>query len=78
MKTFNIHKAKTHLSKLIQQALEGEEIIIANNGEPQVILQPYKPKTPREPGAWKGKVRIADDFDELPEEIEAAFRGESG
>lgn len=77
MKTFNIHKAKTHLSQLIQEALEGEEIIIANNGEPQVILQPYKPKSGRKPGAWKDKVEIADDFDKLPEDIEAAFRGAS-
>lgn len=76
MKKINIHEAKTHLSGLIQEVLEGEEVVIAKYGEPLVTLQPYKPKTNRKPGAWKGKVHIAPDFDELPKELEAAFKGE--
>lgn len=77
MKTVNIHKAKTHLSKLIQQVLEGEEVVIAKYGKPLVSLKPYQPTRKRTPGAWEGKIWIADDFDELPEKMAAAFRGET-
>ena len=77
MKTINIHKAKTHLSKLIQQVLEGEEVVIAKYGKPLVRLEAYHPTRQRTPGAWKGKVWIADDFDILPGEITAAFEGET-
>jgi prevent-host-death family protein len=76
MKTVNIHEAKTHLSKLIQKVLKGEEVIISKYGEPLVKLEPYHPKIKRKPGVWKGKVKIADDFDELPPEIEKGFAGE--
>lgn len=73
----NMHEAKTHLSKLVQRVEAGEEIVIARAGRPVAKLVPpdEKPR-PRQPGAWKGKVWIAPDFDELPEEIAAAFRGE--
>lgn len=77
MKTINIHQAKTDLSKLIKEVLEGEEVIIAKYGEPLVKIEPYKPIQKRKPGIWKGKVKIKDDFDELPEEILAGFRGEN-
>jgi len=77
MKTINIHKAKTHLSKLIQQVLEGEEVVIAKYGKPLVRLEAYHPNQQRTPGAWKGKVWMADDFDTLPEELSAAFGGET-
>ena len=66
-KTANIHAAKTQLSKLIEAALAGEEVIIQKAGKPAVRLSPVlPPATPRKPGAWKGKVRIAPDFDEMP------------
>ncbi|TVQ15873.1 MAG: type II toxin-antitoxin system prevent-host-death family antitoxin [Balneolaceae bacterium] len=77
MKTINIHQAKTHLSELIQDVLNGEEIIIAKYGTPLVRLEPYEPGVRRKPGYWKGKVKIASDFDQLPEELDAAFRGEA-
>jgi len=77
MEKVNIHHAKTHLSKLIEKVLEGEEIVIAKYGKPLVRLEAYRPVEKREPGSWKGKVWIAGDFDELPEEIEKSFRGES-
>ena len=76
MKTINIHKAKTHLSELIQQVLEGEEVIIAKYGKPLVQLKPYQPTWQRTPGVWKDQICMAADFDEFPEDIEAAFRGE--
>jgi prevent-host-death family protein len=78
MKTVNIHEAKTHLSRLLQQAAAGEEIIIAKAGKPMAMLIACPVESaPREPGFWAGRVHIADDFDELPEDIAAAFRGEA-
>lgn len=77
MKIVNIHQAKTHLSRLVQRAAQGEEIVIAKAGEPMAKLVPYRKSSgPRHPGYWRGRVKIRDDFDELPEEIEVAFRGE--
>ena len=77
MKTVNIHEAKTHLSRLLERVADGEEIIIARAGKPVAKLVPLKPK-PRRPGSLKGKIRIHSDFDEpLPDDIAAAFRGES-
>jgi prevent-host-death family protein len=73
----NIHEAKSKLSQLIERAVAGEEVVISKAGRPIVRLIPYvAKKEPRRLGLWKGKVRIAEDFDELPESIAAAFRGE--
>jgi prevent-host-death family protein len=78
MHVANIHEAKTHLSRLIDRVEAGEEVIIARAGKPVVRMVAYQEATPpkRVPGAWKGKVKISRDFDELPESIAAAFRGE--
>lgn len=74
----NIHEAKTHLSKLLERVHLGERIVIAKAGKPVAVLIPYsEAEGARRPGAWKGKVRIGRDFDELPEEIARSFRGES-
>jgi prevent-host-death family protein len=65
----NIHEAKTHLSRLIERATEGETIIIAKAGKPKVILSPIPSKAPRIAGRFAGQIFIADDFDApLPEE----------
>ena len=65
MKISNIHEAKSQLSKLIESALSGEEIIIAKAGKPLVRLIPYQEeKQARIPGGWQGKVVMSDDFDE--------------
>ncbi|MGF1587795.1 MAG: type II toxin-antitoxin system Phd/YefM family antitoxin [Pleurocapsa sp.] len=71
MKIANIHEAKSQLSKLIESALAGEEIIIAKAGKPLVKLIPYQEEQkPRIPGGWEGKVTMADDFDEeLPPQL---------
>lgn len=65
----NIHEAKTNLSKLIELAKKGEEVIIAKNGKPEARLTAYEP----EPKSWigmdAGKIWIAEDFDEWPEDI---------
>jgi prevent-host-death family protein len=73
----NTHEAKTHLSRLIERAAAGEEIILAKAGKPMAKLVPYEaPKEPRSPGGWEGKVWMADDFDETPQEIIDAFYGD--
>jgi prevent-host-death family protein len=78
MTIVNIHEAKTHFSKLIQQALQGEEIIVAKSGIPLIKLTPYeKTTTKRKGGQLKGILLIEDNFDEpLPEEVLKGFYGE--
>jgi prevent-host-death family protein len=63
----NVHQAKTHLSKLLERAHEGEEIILAKAGKPYARLLPLEDSKPREPGIANGRI---DDsfFDSLPEE----------
>ena len=79
MKKVNIHEAKTHLSRLVEDVAAGEEVIIAKAGKPVARLVPFeKPAQPRTPGALKGRIRIAEDFDApLPHEIGDAL-GEGG
>ena len=70
----NISEAKAQLSALIERALAGEEVIIGKAGKPVVKLIRYqRSEKQRRPGALKGKIKIADDFDELPEDIAEAF-----
>lgn len=73
-KTVNVHEAKTHLSRLIEEALAGEEIVIAKAGKPKVRLTVIEaPRVYRTPwegaGCMRGQIWIADDaFDPMPEE----------
>jgi prevent-host-death family protein len=70
----NVSEAKAQLSALIEKALSGEEVIIGKAGKPVVKLVPYRrSEESRRPGALKGKIKIADKFDELPEDIAEAF-----
>jgi len=63
-KAVNIHEAKTHLSRLVERVEAGEEITLARAGRPVARIVPYQARrTPREPGFWKGKVWLADDWD---------------
>ena len=70
----NIHEAKTHLSRLVEQAAEGEEIVIAKHGRPRarLVAVPER-RSPRKPGTAKGKVRILAGFYEADREIESMF-----
>jgi prevent-host-death family protein len=73
----NIHEAKTHLSRLVEQALQGEEIIIAKSGKPLVKLAPIEADSaPRPWGTMKGLIHMAPDFDDpLPDDLLALFEG---
>ena len=78
MKIVNMHQAKTHLSELIERVRRGEEILIGKSGKPLAKLSAYDMgDEPRVPGLWKGKVKIAKDFDRLPAGIQRAFEGRS-
>ena len=71
----DIEEAGKQLPKLGDYAQTGEKVVITKGGEPYVELVPcleYQEslkKEPRVPGAWKGKVWIAPDFDETPEDL---------
>lgn len=80
MQITNISEAKASLSKLIEQVLNGHEVIIGKAGKPVAKLVPYQMDTrPRILGAgrWKGKIWIADDFDDLSDDILMLFTGEA-
>jgi len=72
---FNLYEAKTSLSRLVERAAAGEEIIIGKAGRPMARLVAYgRPAALRQPGGWEGRVRIGDDFDApLPEDLNEAF-----
>ena len=74
----NVYEAKTHLSQLLDREAAGEEIVIARAGRPvaRLVALSSMSSQRRTPGAWRGKVSIADDFDELPDEMDAAFGGQ--
>jgi prevent-host-death family protein len=60
----NIHHAKTHLSRLVEDVAGGSEVLIAKGGRPMARLVPLRrDETPRRAGLLKGKLRIADEFD---------------
>jgi prevent-host-death family protein len=82
MEIVNIHAAKTNLSKLIEQALAGEEVIIGRNGKPVIKLTPYEAspepappskKQTRQAGQLKGQIWFAPDYDEADAMIQKMF-----
>jgi len=77
----NISKAKSSLSKLVEKVQKGEEVIIAKAGKPVAKLVPYSiDESPRDMTVriWEGEVWMAEDFDELPEDLLKYFTGEVG
>lgn len=80
MLTINIHEAKTHLSRLIDQAVKGEPFIIAKAGTPLVkvmSLASPEPSQVRRLGFMAGQIMVPDDFDRMgADEIESMFGGE--
>ena len=74
MAEFNIHEAKTHLSRLLLRVAGGEEIVIAKAGKPVAKLVPVESKPQRLIGQDDGLFDIPDDFDApLPDEVLALF-----
>ena len=70
----NISEAKAELSKLVELAQGGEEVVIAKAGKAVVRIVLYTgPTEPRKPGALRGKIKIAPDFDTLPTDMAEAF-----
>jgi prevent-host-death family protein len=76
-KTINIHEAKTHLSRIVEDVAAGSEVIIAKAGKPMARLVPLEsaPKA-KNLGLLKGRIRIPNDFNApLPPDVLAAFEG---
>ena len=75
MAQVGMHEAKTKLSQLVERAEAGEDIVIARNGKPVARLVPVARKNSLEAvrGIWRGRVHIADDFDDLPDDIAESF-----
>ncbi len=76
MTKVNMHEAKSQLSKLVEKAMKGEDVVIAKSGISKVRLVPVESEGKDWFGMDEGKGWIADDFDELPADIMAAFYGE--
>jgi prevent-host-death family protein len=69
IRTVNIHAAKTHLSRLVEEAAAGEEIVIAKSGKPVARLCPLsEPRKRREFGRLRGQFEVPDDFDTMFED----------
>jgi prevent-host-death family protein len=77
--TVNVHQAKTHLSRLLERAEAGEEVVIARNGRPVARLVAIETDdSPRVPDSMPGQLVMADDFDApLPPDILAGFLGQA-
>jgi prevent-host-death family protein len=70
----NISEAKAQLSALIEKVIGGHEVIIGKAGKPVAKLVRYeRSQETRQPGALRGRIKIAEDFDELPDDIAEAF-----
>ncbi|HCA86488.1 MAG TPA: prevent-host-death protein [Streptomyces sp.] len=71
---YNVHEAKTHLSRILERVAAGEEVIISKSGEPVAKVIPLRPQTARTGrGSLRGQIQIPPDFDELPGDIADAF-----
>lgn len=78
MRTVNLHFAKTHLSRLVDEVLAGGEVVIGRAGTALVRLVPVEaPTAKRRLGIDEGKIRIADDFDDPLPDFEDAFHGQT-
>lgn len=74
----NMHEAKTRLSQLAEKAWSGDTVVIAKSGKPYLDLIPHLSSTQqRKPGKYKGKIKIAKDFEQTPIDIIEAFEGDN-
>ncbi len=81
MQTYNIHEAKTHLSRLVENAFKGEPFVIAKAGKPMVKVIPLNApeySQMKRFGFMAGQITVPDDFDQMDQtEIEKMFEGDS-
>ncbi len=81
MQTINIHEAKTHLSRLVEEAAQGKEFIIAKAGKPMVKVSPLSEEDQKgdlKIGFMTGEISVPDDFDSMGEtDIIQLFEGKS-
>jgi prevent-host-death family protein len=76
LETYNIHHAKTHLSRLVERAAAGESFVIAKAGRPLVKVVPIESAAPkRRIGFLEGKLRVPDDFDTMEADAIAEMFG---
>lgn len=77
MRTFNVHEAKTHLSRLLEAVEAGEEVLIARAGKPVARLSPLAPRAARRRlGSLAGQINVPDNWDDpLPPDVLASFYG---
>lgn len=75
MVAVNMHDAKSRLSALVKKAQEGEYVVIAKAGKPVVRLVPVEAIPPRKPGSLRGKIVLAQDFDEAMPSLIELFEG---
>ena len=79
MTKVNLHEAKTHLSRLVERAMQGEDVVIAKAGKAKVRLVPVETReetAKRRIGFLDGQFKVPDDFDTMfADEIEAMFNG---
>ncbi len=74
--TVNVHQAKTNLSRLLERAEAGQEVVIARAGRPVAKLVPFRARrSARRLGLWRGRGWIAPDFDETPAALVKLFEG---
>ncbi len=67
MAQYNLGEAKAKFSELVNKALAGEEVVVARDNKPLIRLEPVeKRRNRRTPGSARGKIRIAEDFDQTP------------
>lgn len=79
LKIVNMHEAKTHLSRLVEEALAGHPFAIARAGKPLVKVEALVPQVPRRTGFLKDQIDLPADFDRMRAgEIAAAFEGQEG
>ena len=79
MTTYNVHEAKSQLSKLIEAVQDGETVTIAKAGKPVAVLGPLRARAiPRRRGLLRGQIQLGPEFDEpLPADVVEAFEGKT-
>jgi prevent-host-death family protein len=76
MKVINVQDAKTHLSRLLEQVAQGEDIVLGKHGRPMARLTAYAPASePRKLGGLAGQIQIGANFDDEDDEVSALFYG---